>query len=65
MKWYYDVIDWLGGYPYESASPEEIESFFSTRGFTLQHAFKTRKRLGVFGTGNAEYLFTRKSPEIP
>ena len=60
MKWYYDVIDWLGGYPYESASPEEIESFFSDRGFSLKHAFKTRKRLGVFGTGNAEYLFIKK-----
>jgi 2-polyprenyl-6-hydroxyphenyl methylase/3-demethylubiquinone-9 3-methyltransferase len=60
MKWYTDVIDWLGGYPYESASPEEIESFLRQRGFQLLQSGKTRKRLGFFGTGNAEYLFTRK-----
>lgn len=60
MKWYTDAIDWLGGYPYESASPEEIERFMKQRGFSLAQSFKTRKRLGVFGTGNAEYLFTRK-----
>lgn len=59
MKWYYDAVDWLGGYPYESASPEEIEAFLSQRGFTLRQSFKTRKRMGVFGTGNAEYLFVK------
>jgi 2-polyprenyl-6-hydroxyphenyl methylase/3-demethylubiquinone-9 3-methyltransferase len=59
MKWYYDAIDWLGGYPYESASPEEIEAFLAERGFSLRQSFKTRKRLGLYGTGNAEYLFAR------
>lgn len=60
MKWYYNVVDWVGGYPYESASPEEIQTFLTQRGFVLKHSFKTRRRLGVFGTGNAEYLFAKE-----
>jgi 2-polyprenyl-6-hydroxyphenyl methylase/3-demethylubiquinone-9 3-methyltransferase len=61
MKWYTDVIDWLGGYPYESASPEEITQFMAQRDFTLVNSFKTGRRLGFFGTGNAEYLFVRNA----
>ncbi|MGB5443430.1 MAG: hypothetical protein WBN57_12555 [Gammaproteobacteria bacterium] len=60
MKWCTGVINWLCGYPYESASPEEIESFLRHRGFQLLQSGKTRKRPGFFGTGNADYLFTRK-----
>jgi len=29
------------------------------RGFTLANSFKAGRRLGFFGTGNAEYLFIR------
>jgi len=35
MSFYYDVIDWLGGYPYEYASIKELEDFFSKLGFKL------------------------------
>ena len=31
MDVYYDVIDWLGGYPYEYATPEEIKSFVAEK----------------------------------
>ena len=27
MSWWYDIVDWLGGYPYEFASPAEIFNF--------------------------------------
>jgi hypothetical protein len=30
-----DVIDWVGGYPFEVARPEEIFDFFYKRGFSL------------------------------
>jgi 2-polyprenyl-3-methyl-5-hydroxy-6-metoxy-1,4-benzoquinol methylase len=30
-----DVIDWVGGYPFEVAKPEEIFEFYRDRGFTL------------------------------
>ncbi len=31
MSWWTDVIDWVGGYPYESAKPEEVFDFFRAR----------------------------------
>ena len=49
MSRFHDMVDWLGGYPYEFAKPGEVIRFVETRGFLLQ---KLR---------NAEYVF-RKSP---
>ena len=31
-----DVVDWVGGYPFEVAKPEEIFSFYRQRGFSLE-----------------------------
>ena len=28
MSFYHDVVDWIGGWPFEVASPEEISAFF-------------------------------------
>jgi len=33
-KWY-DWMDWIGGYPFEVAKPEEVFEFFRVRGFSL------------------------------
>jgi 2-polyprenyl-3-methyl-5-hydroxy-6-metoxy-1,4-benzoquinol methylase len=30
-----DVVDWVGGYPFEVAKPEQIFEFYRDRGFTL------------------------------
>ena len=49
MSRFHDMIDWLGGYPYEFAKPGEVIRFVEARGFVLQKLRKTR------------YLF-RKSP---
>ena len=35
MNWWYDQIDWIGGYPYEDAKPEEVFTFFSRQGYSL------------------------------
>lgn len=35
MALWYDYIDWLGGYPFEVAKPEEIFAFYRSRGFSL------------------------------
>jgi 2-polyprenyl-6-hydroxyphenyl methylase/3-demethylubiquinone-9 3-methyltransferase len=35
MSFHRDIHDWLGGYPYESASPEEMVGFLSRRGFDI------------------------------
>jgi SAM-dependent methyltransferase len=48
-----DVVDWVGGYPYEFAKPEEIFDFFRDRGFTLL-------KLRTFnGNGCDEFVFAR------
>ena len=31
-----DVVDWVGGYPFEVAKPEEIFSFYRQRRFSLE-----------------------------
>ncbi len=35
MSAYYDLIDWVGGYPFEVAKPEEVFDFFKDKGFQL------------------------------
>lgn len=36
MSMYVSIQDWIGGYPFEVASPEEIFRFYRDRGFTLR-----------------------------
>lgn len=35
MSVWHDLIDWVGGYPFEVAKPEQIFDFFYQQGFTL------------------------------
>ncbi|HBH54742.1 MAG TPA: SAM-dependent methyltransferase [Planctomycetaceae bacterium] len=35
MSAWHDVIDWVGGYPFEVARPEQVFQFLSDRGFRL------------------------------
>lgn len=37
MSKYYDLIDWIGGYPFEVARPEQIFHFFKKQGFQLEN----------------------------
>lgn len=56
MGYYTDVLDWIGGYPYEFASVDEIEGFCrDTLG--LRHV-RTNPR-GVGGLSNNEFVFDR------
>ena len=36
MTVYHDIVDWLGGLPYEVASPEEIKNFGEKRALSLK-----------------------------
>lgn len=54
MSPYHDWIDWLGGYPFEVAKPEEVFSFFQRSGFVLE---KLVTHLG--GWANNEYVFRK------
>lgn len=53
MHYYYDVVDWLGGYPFEVAKPQAIIQFYRDRGFSLIDA-RIRK-----GSGCNEFVFRR------
>jgi 2-polyprenyl-6-hydroxyphenyl methylase/3-demethylubiquinone-9 3-methyltransferase len=55
-KWY-DWMDWIGGYPFEVAKPEEVFEFYRDRGFTLL----TLKTCG--GRGCNEFVFARSEQE--
>ena len=53
MSPWYDLVDWMGGWPYEVATPETVFDFCRDRGFTLQRLV-TRQ-----GTGNNEFVFRK------
>jgi 2-polyprenyl-6-hydroxyphenyl methylase/3-demethylubiquinone-9 3-methyltransferase len=36
MSAWYDLVDWVGGYPFEVAKPEQLFEFYKERGFTLE-----------------------------
>ena len=36
MSWWHDCLDWIGGYPFETATPEQVFEFFQRRGFVLE-----------------------------
>lgn len=42
MSLYHDWIDWLGGYPFEVATPAAVTAFLSARGFRLTTLLPTR-----------------------
>lgn len=56
MSHWHDIIDWVGGYPYEVATPDEIFDFYRARGFAL-----TKMKCGGVGLGCNEYVFVRLS----
>jgi hypothetical protein len=66
MSWHHDVHDWLGGYPYESASLDEVTRALEAAGFTLLRN-NTRMPLGwgVFGTACDEFVARRGSNAAP
>ena len=53
-----DVVDWVGGYPYEFAKPETFD-FYRDRGFAL---LKLRT---VNGNGCNEFVFTPDPSRVP
>ncbi len=55
MNRWRDIIDWVGGYPYEVATPDEIFDFYHERGFDLG-----KMRCGHVGLGCNEFVFTKE-----
>jgi len=52
MNVYHDLVDWLGGLPYEVAGEDEVVEFFRKCGFLLE-------RIRVSGEGGCSiYIFS-------
>jgi 2-polyprenyl-6-hydroxyphenyl methylase/3-demethylubiquinone-9 3-methyltransferase len=54
MSPWHDIIDWVGGLPFEVAKPEEIFEFYRERGFSLCKLVTVGGRLG-----NNQFVFDR------
>jgi 2-polyprenyl-6-hydroxyphenyl methylase/3-demethylubiquinone-9 3-methyltransferase len=52
MSFWQDFIDWVGGYPFEVATPGRIFDFYYQRGFTLT-------RLATSYGGCNEFVFQK------
>jgi 2-polyprenyl-6-hydroxyphenyl methylase/3-demethylubiquinone-9 3-methyltransferase len=55
MNRWHDIIDWVGGYPYEVATVDEIFEFYKAMGFSL-----ARVKSGGVGLGCNEFVFRRE-----
>jgi 2-polyprenyl-3-methyl-5-hydroxy-6-metoxy-1,4-benzoquinol methylase len=54
MSFSTNLIDWLGGYPFEVAKPDEVIKFFRTMGFEL-----VKLKIAGRGHGNNEFVFVK------
>ena len=54
MSFHHDIIDWMGGYPFEVAKPELIIDFYIKKGYNL---IKLKTSLGRLGCN--EFLFQK------
>ena len=54
MNRWRDIVDWVGGYPYEVSTPDEVFDFFSDRGFDLR-----KLNCGRVGLGCNQFVFIR------
>jgi SAM-dependent methyltransferase len=57
MSVWHDLVDWVGGYPFQVAKAEEVFEFCHSRGFALWRL----KTVGG-GHGNNEFVFVRRAP---
>lgn len=53
MSPWWDVVDWIGGWPYEAATPDAVFRFYRDRGFVLEELV-TRQ-----GYGCNEFVFRK------
>jgi 2-polyprenyl-3-methyl-5-hydroxy-6-metoxy-1,4-benzoquinol methylase len=56
MSSWYDLIDWVGGYPFEVATPQEVGEFVQKLGFALTSATTCGR-----GHGCNEFVFHHQS----
>jgi 2-polyprenyl-6-hydroxyphenyl methylase/3-demethylubiquinone-9 3-methyltransferase len=56
MHWWYDLVDWIGGWPFEVAAPEQVFRFLRDRGFELRELTTCGGGLGC-----NEFVFRRRA----
>jgi SAM-dependent methyltransferase len=54
MSVWTDIVDWVGGYPFEVASPDPIVDFYESREFRLDRLVSCGRKLGC-----NQYVFTK------
>jgi ubiquinone/menaquinone biosynthesis C-methylase UbiE len=59
MNFSHDAHDWLGGYPYETATATEIHDRICKLGFTEERSFPLPVTRGLFGSGCHEFVFQK------
>jgi 2-polyprenyl-6-hydroxyphenyl methylase/3-demethylubiquinone-9 3-methyltransferase len=57
MSFWQDLIDWVGGYPFEVSTPEQVFDFYRARGFCL-----TQLRTCGGSLGCNEFVFRKAAP---
>ena len=60
MNRWRDIVDWVGGYPYEASTPDQVFEFFKVRGFIL-----TKLNCGRVGLGCNQFVFARSTGNKP
>jgi 2-polyprenyl-3-methyl-5-hydroxy-6-metoxy-1,4-benzoquinol methylase len=60
MSYWYDTLDWLGGYPFEVAKPEEVFALYAAQGFVLTQLKTCSGRLGC-----NEFVFRKTLGAMP
>ena len=60
MSAWHDIIDWVGGYPFEVAKPEQIFDFFRDRGMVLARLTTCGGSLGC-----NQFVFVRPDDAAP
>jgi 2-polyprenyl-6-hydroxyphenyl methylase/3-demethylubiquinone-9 3-methyltransferase len=62
MDYFNDVHDWMGGFPYESISPNDCHKFFLNLGFVVKSeniAAVGVRSLGLLGSGCDEFSYRK------
>lgn len=60
MNRWRDIVDWVGGYPYEVSTPDDVFDFFRNRGFVL-----TKLNCGRVGLGCNQFVFSKAGNCLP
>lgn len=55
MNRWRDIVDWVGGYPYEVATPDEIFEFYAAKNYRL-----TKLKCGLVGLGCNQFVFQKE-----